>query len=110
MAQCENSNLIEWHDEAVERDVAGLSVGNDQLADLPLHTPPDERVCREVVDCRADGADCGNRGAGIRFPEDAEDALDVLQRPSGIDYRWHGFGFGFGLATAPTWASRCIQA
>ena len=106
VAQRENANLIPRDDKAVERYVAGLSVGNDQLPDLALNTAPNERVRGEVFNSRLNGNHGSGSRTGILVAEELEDPLDVLQGSSGINYRCHGFGF----AAASTLARRPIQA
>jgi hypothetical protein len=75
----ENAHLIAANDESVERHVAGVAVGNHELADVTSHAPAEQRMCGECVDCRLDRRDCFQGGLWVVFSEELKGTLEVRQ-------------------------------
>ncbi len=69
--------------KAIERDIAGLSVGNDQLAYLTFDAPTDQRMIRKNLDGLTNSSEC---------------PLQIGERILCIDYLRHALGrTAFGL-------------
>ena len=106
MAQREYANFVTLYVEAIERDVAGGSVRDDELAEISFDSATDERMIRKILDGRSDGKRRRQGGIGIVGSHEFERVLEIDERACRIDYLRHGFGRG--LATP--WASRSTQA
>jgi len=88
----EHPHLVLRDDEPVQRDVTRLAVGNQELPDVAVHAPPEQRVRGQGPDGGANGRsrrDCCIRVLACQEPERA---LEVGQCPRRMDYRRHGFG------------------
>lgn len=57
-----------------------------------MNAPPQQRVCPEVLDRRADGIVGCCCSLGVLCAQDLERSLQVSQRACGVDDRRHGFG------------------
>jgi len=84
--------------KAIERDIAGLSVGNDQLAYFTFDAPTDQRVIRKNLD--------GFTNSNSRIPccrrivrcQKRECPLQISERILCVDYLRHALGrAAFGL-------------
>ena len=108
MPDRENANSILRGKEAVEGDVAGLAVGNHQLAQLSNDSAADQRMVCECVDGFADNDGGGCGGSRVVLGEKGERPLEVGERVFRIDdyYLRHGFG----RVAFPFLASRSNQS
>ena len=80
-----------WH-ESVEREVARLSERDHELPDVSVTNAADQRVLGKERHCAADGRRRAKGGGRIFAREKPEQTLQIVQGPSRIDYRRHGFG------------------
>ena len=79
MANGEDSHLVASHEKSVDRDISGLAVRNDELAQVELDSAADQRVRRKNVDCGTDGDGPQRRRPGL-FAQELECPLDVGKR------------------------------
>ena len=105
MAKREDAHLVVRDQEAVQGDVAGSSVRDDELAQFAVDAPAGERVRGQVLDRRLNRQRriAPGRGSGARHRPDR--GRNVVERAGRIDYRRHGFGRGSAAG-----ASLAIQA
>jgi len=76
----QDADLVLRYQESVQSDVTRRAVRNHQFADVAMNASPQQRVCSEVVDRRADrirGRDCS---LGIFFVQELQRSLQLIQR------------------------------
>jgi len=76
----EDSDFVLRYQEAVQRDVTRRAVRNHQFADVAVNASPQQRVCSEVLDRRADRIRSGDCSLRVLFAQKLERALQVIQR------------------------------
>ena len=100
------ADLISCGNDAVQGDVSGLAERDHKLPNLALDPASCEWVQRQHFDraanCRT-GRTCRGR---IARGQEAEHALQIVERTRRIDYLRHAFGRG----AFPSVARRSIQA
>lgn len=94
VAQCENQHHILSLLVAVERDVAALSMGNQQLFQAFLAWPTDQRMSLENPDPVANDIDGSNRRFRCISCEMVGQSLKIRKRASGVDYFSQDRAFG----------------
>jgi hypothetical protein len=75
----EDANLIAPDEKSVESHMAGVAVGNHELADVTSYAPAEQGMCGECVDCRLDRRHCFQGGLWVVFSEELKGALEVRQ-------------------------------
>ena len=80
MANGEDSHLVASHEKSVDRDISGLAVRNDELAQVALDSAADQRVGRQSVHRAADSSDRSGGGHGTLLAQELECPLDVGKR------------------------------
>jgi|HubBroStandDraft_5_1064220.scaffolds.fasta_scaffold42683_3 hypothetical protein len=65
MSNRKNADFIGGNDKAIQRDVSGVAVGDDELSQFAFKASSYQRVGGEVVDCGLDRCDCILRGIRI---------------------------------------------
>ena len=79
MANRENADFVARDDKSIQCDVSGMSIGNDQLAQVPFHLAAYQRMSGEIVDRRLNGGNGVLCGIGIFVAQRKKCALDVIQ-------------------------------
>ena len=80
MPQGQNTDLILLGQETVERDVTGLAIGDDQLANLPLNAPSDQRVAGQGFNGLTNRGGGSRRRPRIMFSQKIERAFEGGKR------------------------------
>ena len=88
----ENADQVLLGQEAIKRDIAGFSIGNDQLAHVPFDASAYQRVIRQGFNGFADGGRRRYRRVWVVLGKEVKCALKVDKRVLCIDYLRHGFG------------------
>jgi len=82
MSDRKHPHLVLRDDESVQRDVSSLAEGNDEFPNVALHTPPDQRVRGQALDCRADGPSWRDSRVRVVACQESKCTLEMGHRPS----------------------------
>lgn len=96
--------ILIWQ-EAIQRNVAGLAVGDHQFTDFTLDTSANEGVACQGFDRMANGSRRGAGGVQIMVREESERAFKIGERVPRIN-----LCHGLGRAALGLRASRSSQA
>mgnify|MGYP001588917261 FL=1 len=80
MPQGQNTDLILLGQETIQRDVAGLAIGDDQLANLPMNAPSDQRMAGQGFNGMADRGGGSRRRPRIMLSQKIERAFEGGKR------------------------------
>jgi hypothetical protein len=106
MPKRQNSYFVMHRYEPVQRYVARMPIGNDQLADRPFHAAAHQWMRGQRQYGRLNRLRRLYRGIRILVTQKLKRTLDMLERAGRIGYRRHSLGRGVD----PSVVSRVIQA
>ena len=96
MPDRENANDIQQRLVAIQRHIATLTVADHQFPIRVLTRTTDSRMARKDVDRIRNREHRNFCRIGSFFGEKRFQAIEIRERPAGIDYFRHLMGFGRG--------------
>lgn len=79
MTNGKNAYFLPCDHKAIEGDVAGSPVGNDQFAQIARDASPDQRMCGQIIDGGLDGCHRIDGSFRMLVVQKPESALDLRQ-------------------------------
>lgn len=74
-----DAHFLSRHHKAIEGDIAGSPVGNDQFAQIARDASPDQRMCGKIIDGGLDGCHRIDGSFRLLVVQKPESALDLRQ-------------------------------
>jgi len=106
MAKRKDENDALRFEKVVERDVAALAVGDEELVQASLRRTSDQRVARQHRHGFSDVGDGLGGCTGVVVGEEVEQPFEVRKRVLDVDYLRHDFGCGRTARSPASLASR----